>query len=139
MGCDFVECGLGTGGSGYLAGVYGNGTPESPWTYVVEVWAPYLRILICGDFLCDNNGHQVGLAPPSVRGLSEDVFVEFALAGALYEGVGALLEPFKGLNNNPILRVGPGYNQQGQRIWRIASGGRWGKGGPKLPWHKHWP
>jgi hypothetical protein len=43
------------------------------------------------------------------------------------------------VNNNPILRFGSGYNRQGQRIWRFASGGRWGKGGPKLPWHWHWP
>lgn len=49
--------------------------------------------------------------------------------------IGAIIGKF--INNNPILRFGRGWNQKGQRIWRFASGGRWGKGGPKLPWHRH--
>jgi hypothetical protein len=64
------------------------------------------------------------------------------LAGVVAEGAAAISEAssvFKGINNNPILRIGRGYNPAGQRIWRIASGGRWGKGGFKLPWHWHWP
>jgi len=43
------------------------------------------------------------------------------------------------VNNNPILRFGRGRYPGGEWRWRIASGGRWGKGGPKLPWHWHWP
>ncbi len=48
-------------------------------------------------------------------------------------------DAFNGINNNPLLRIGPGYDQEGNLIWRIASGGRWGKGGPLLPWHIHFP
>jgi len=46
-------------------------------------------------------------------------------------------------NNNPFVRIGPGWKRfpdgSVRQIWRIASGGRLGKGGPKLPWHWHWP
>jgi RHS repeat-associated protein len=46
-------------------------------------------------------------------------------------------------NNNPFLRFGPGWKRfpdgSARPIWRFASGGRFGKGGPKLPWHWHWP
>ncbi len=48
-------------------------------------------------------------------------------------------DAFNGINNNPILRIGRGWNEAGEEIWRIASGGRWGKGGPSLPWHWHFP
>jgi hypothetical protein len=45
--------------------------------------------------------------------------------------------------DNPFLRFGKGwktYPDGPRKIWRIATGGRFGKGGPKVPWpHKHWP
>jgi RHS repeat-associated protein len=50
----------------------------------------------------------------------------------------AFTDAFNGINNNPVLRIGKGW-KKGKEIWRIASGGRWGKGGPKLPWHVHLP
>jgi len=43
------------------------------------------------------------------------------------------------INDNPILRIGIGRIAGGKKIWRIASGGRWGKGGPLMPWHWHFP
>ena len=42
-------------------------------------------------------------------------------------------------NDNPFLRFGKGYDPEGNEIQRFASGGRFFKGGPKLPWHWHWP
>ncbi len=125
--CDFGVCA--PIAYGYLAGVVGDGTSDSPWIYQVIVSAPYLRVFICGDFLCNNNGpgyrsHIVGVAPPEVRGLSEDAVTEFAIAGLVTEG------PWL-LNNNPILRIGPGYIRGGTQILRVASGG------PRLPWWWH--
>jgi hypothetical protein len=50
----------------------------------------------------------------------------------------AFTDAFNGINDNPLLRIGKGW-KYGKQIWRIASGGRWGKGGPRLPWHVHIP
>ena len=47
------------------------------------VLASYLHI--CGDFWCDKNGHLAGIAPPLIRGLSEDSNFELSL------GVGGLV------------------------------------------------
>jgi len=47
-------------------------------------------------------------------------------------------DAFNGINDNPLFRFGRGW-KKGKQIWRRASGGRWGKGGPKLPWRLHIP
>ena len=64
--------------------------------------------------------------------------VTLALSAAAAVTAGILMVP-----NNPILRFGRGWKTDpggtARRVWRFASGGRWGKGGPKLPWHWHWP
>ena len=83
--------------------------------------APYLHI--CGDFICDQKGRQVDLAPASIRGLSEDSNFELSwVLGPWY---------FARINSNPILRIGPGYIKGGTRILRVTSGG------PGLPWWWH--
>ena len=56
---DFLESGVG-----------GNGTPDSPWTYFVQVWAPSCRTWVDGDFTFSSCGHP-SLAPPQVLGMSE--------------------------------------------------------------------
>lgn len=63
-------------------------------------------------------------------------FVWYGSATVAAVGFGAGLEI---ISNNPILRIGYGWTKDGRRIFRIASGGRWFKGGRKLPWHKHFP
>jgi hypothetical protein len=92
-----------------------------------------------GDVIC-----VPGQAPRVVTNIQSDNATNFAGAGAV-EAIGesGIFDAFQGINDNPLFRVGPGYKEMPdgtvQRIWRFASGGRWGKGGFKLPWHWHWP
>jgi RHS repeat-associated protein len=99
------------------------------------------------DAYCDFGGDAVcrsGQSPRAVGNIQSDNATNFAVAGAIEATAeSGIFDAFQGINNNPLLRVGPGYKQMPdgtvERIWRFASGGRWGKGGFKLPWHWHWP
>lgn len=105
--------------SGYATSVSGNGTPGSPFTISVYVWA---GLHLCGDFWCDQHGNSIGTAPPEIQGI-HPTNVEFDL----------LLSGFyiSRINSNPLLRIGPGYKEGGRKIFRIVTGG------PGLWWWKH--
>ena len=122
---DFLESGVG-----------GNGTPDSPWTYFVQVLAPFCRTWLDGDFVFSNCGPPVP-APPEIRGLSEDVNTEFAIAGAAGTvldagrmGESLLFGNRSGLNAPSNLRIGwswmrptPGTAETG--FWRFRITGKW--------------
>jgi RHS repeat-associated protein len=105
--------------SGYVTGVSGNGTSQSPFTISVFVWA---SMHICGDFICDQHGNTVSLAPPNIRGI-QPTNIEFdILLGGFY---------LSRINSNPFLRIGPGYVKGGRKILRVVSGG------PGVGWWWH--
>ena len=80
-GCEFGPCVPLP--SGYATGISGKGTPESPFTISVYVWA---GMHLCGEWLCDEHGNFVRPAPREIQGMSEDVAVELALAGGITKG-----------------------------------------------------
>ena len=106
-------------GSGYATGVRGNGTPESPFTISVYVWA---GMHLCGGFWCDEHGNLVGPAPREIQGI-HPTNIEFdILLGGFY---------LSRINSNPFLRIGPGFVKGGRRILRVVSGG------PGVGWWWH--
>jgi hypothetical protein len=85
---------------------------------------------LCGDWMCDEHGNLVSRAPQEIRGLSEDVSVEFAIAGIAGKGAQAgrfLFDPHW-WSSGRFLRIGFG-RKGGIRVFRLA--GNW-------PRHWHW-
>jgi hypothetical protein len=78
----------------------------------------------CGDFICDTNGNQIGIAPREARGLSEDTTVELGIAGLASGSADMLLSPLKyfgkgrWLNSGQYWRIG--YSRfGGDKVFRL--------------------
>jgi hypothetical protein len=64
-------------GNEYVTGVTGSGTPESPFTIRVYVWA---GMHIAGDFWADEHGNNIRPAPREIQGM-HPTNIEFLIVG----------------------------------------------------------
>jgi RHS repeat-associated protein len=110
------------------------------WDAIAGMWSPDpAQSCFGGDAICSQ-----GRTPRATGNIESANVANGVMAGvaeSAVDGAAGALDAFQGINSNPLLRYGPGYDAEGNYMARrLASGGRWGKGGPKLPWHWHiWP
>ena len=118
-------------------------TTEQGWGLVGVGWVPSRdwgpSPCFGGDAICSS-----GQVPRVGENIERDNVVNLGVPAAIEAAASSeIFDAFEGIGNNPLFRFGRGWKKMpdgtAERIWRLASGGRWGKGGPKLPWHWHWP